>query len=244
MEFIVFIGVILVVFFIWIGPSQMSYNRSQKMLIKTELMKNREGFQGDVFLSHWDSSGLEIDNSKKELRIFNQQIEKSFPFAKLVSAEILADELSITKTNRGSQIAGTAIGAVLAGGAGAVIGGLSGSKTTKHGGIQRLVLRIIVDDFDAPKHDILFLNWKGYSGKDTADRHGPFKEAFEKADAWHARLTSIIREASASQTTAGSDISISEELGKLSDLHDKGVLSDEEFSRAKLKILNSPISKT
>ena len=33
-------------------------------------------------------------------------------------------------------------------------------------------------------------------------------------------------------------MSVSEELGKLGELHQRGVLSDEEFSRAKARVLN------
>lgn len=35
-------------------------------------------------------------------------------------------------------------------------------------------------------------------------------------------------------------MSMSEELGKLGELHQRGVLTDEEFARAKLRLLGSP----
>jgi phage shock protein C len=37
-------------------------------------------------------------------------------------------------------------------------------------------------------------------------------------------------------------MSVSDELGKLGDLHQKGVLSDEEFARAKAKVLSGSAS--
>lgn len=39
-------------------------------------------------------------------------------------------------------------------------------------------------------------------------------------------------------------MSVSDELGKLGDLHQRGILSDEEFSNAKARVLGGPAART
>ena len=53
---------------------------------------------------------------------------------------------------------------------------------------------------------------------------------------------SVEKEESESQTnleTTGQSINLSEELSKLNDLKEKGIISQEEFEKAKNKLLNN-----
>lgn len=73
--------------------------------------------------------------------------------------DILSSELidvksgvTITKTDRGSQIAGVVVGGVLMGGVGALIGGLTGKKVSKKIDTGYTVLKITVNDTENPVH--------------------------------------------------------------------------------------------
>lgn len=65
--------------------------------------------------------------------------------ADILSVEIITDGVSVTRTDRGGQVVGAAVGGALLGGAGAVIGGLS-SATTSTNVVSSIELRLLVND--------------------------------------------------------------------------------------------------
>jgi hypothetical protein len=107
-------------------------------------------------------------------------------FDELVSIEVVSNGRTITKTNRGSQVLGAAVGGLALGGVGAIIGGLSGStradeKTTS------VVLRLITKDIDHPLIDIVVHS--GFSLRPDALKKLPYYADMEQ---WYARIQAII----------------------------------------------------
>jgi len=80
----------------------------------------------------------------------------AFPVKSVLAAEVFEDGESIIRSSRVSQAAGAAIGGLVFGGAGAVVGALSGSKTSSTHARQ-LDLRLLVDDVSNPNFDVRFL---------------------------------------------------------------------------------------
>jgi hypothetical protein len=74
---------------------------------------------------------------------------KIFSYRDILESEVLEDGHSVTKTSRSSQLAGTLVGGLLLGGVGAIIGGLSGKKTT-HKKVTRIELKVVVNDTSHP----------------------------------------------------------------------------------------------
>lgn len=74
--------------------------------------------------------GLSIDSSSQQICLIVGDVLFPNPFSAVLEAEIVVDGKTVTKTSRGSQAVGVVVGAVLAGGLGAVIGGLSASSST------------------------------------------------------------------------------------------------------------------
>ena len=133
------------------------------------------------------------------------------------------------------------------GGVGAVIGGLSGRKTNTEK-VTKITLRIIVNDPANPIYDVCFLS------SETNKNSATYKSAIEKAQEWLARLDVMIKRAdkineaqpiaetiqkvkkSKKVKKAKTSCSVSDELIKLTDLRDGGLLTDAEFEHRKSKL--------
>lgn len=73
----------------------------------------------------------------------------SVAYDRIIKSEVVVDSESImqTSTNRGSQLVGALAGSAIAGGVGAIIGGTTGSKTSKiHKQINSVELKILTMD--------------------------------------------------------------------------------------------------
>lgn len=191
--------------------------------------------------------GILLDEQRKEICLWryananvNQRQNIRLYYKDILSIEIIEDDISITKTNRISQVGGALLGGVLLGGVGAVIGGLSGKKETSKSKVKNLELKIIINDTSKPIFTISLLPDKsdGVSTEDVV-----YKNAKEKAYHWHAVFEAIIKQADAEEQQAEKSNtfengSVSDELKKLAELKESGILTDDEFLQQKQKVLN------
>ena len=121
-----------------------------------------------------------LDSLKMSVRVISSQ--------DILSTELFEDGITVTKTVRSSQIGLALIGGIAFGGIGAVIGGLSG-KTHSSKKIQRVALRLIVNDTVEPLHEVTFLDTE-------TNRDGIlYKLAMEKARHWHGLMEVVIKRA-------------------------------------------------
>jgi len=143
---------------------------------------------------------------------------------------------------RGSQIAGALIGNIAFGGVGAIIGGLSG-KTKSTGTVSKIDLRLTVNDTKRPIFDITFLN------KETKKDKPVYQQALQTARQCHGLVEVLIKRAdmddklqaqsanAAMMQQTGQQMSVADELKKLSDLKDSGALTAEEYQQQKRKLI-------
>lgn len=132
-------------------------------------------------------AGLAIDTKTNRFAIgTNSSDVKVFNFSQLVSVEVLKNGTSISKTNRGSQVAGAAIGAVLLGPIGLLLGGLTGSKRSVEK-IDKLSLKIYTDDLLRPANEIVFFDMPK-----TKPDSILVKAASEELDTWFGRFQTIM----------------------------------------------------
>jgi hypothetical protein len=156
----------------------------------------------------------------------------------IFSSEIFEDGVTITKTVRSSQIGGALIGGLALGGVGAVVGGLTG-KTQASDKVDKVDLRLTVNDTKNPIFNLNFLNLP-MKKNDTQ-----YKQAIERARHWHGLIEVLIKLADNEDkaVTKMKDPpkplvgSIADELKKLAELRDEGILSVDEFQQQKLKLL-------
>lgn len=143
------------------------------------------------------------------------------PFKDVVSAELKENGKTIIKTSISSQVGRAAVGGLLFGGIGAIIGGTSGNKkeNTK---ITKTYLLINTTNISEPFHQINFIG---------ADR-------FKESRHWHGILKGIIHKNKIELLQdKKEDVSFYDELLKLNKLLKDGILTQEEFQKCKQKFL-------
>lgn len=203
-----------------------------------DLVRSRSDFDAsDVYVSHWDLNGLAIDAISSRLLIVRGGEQRIILAKNIISVEVIADDATLVKTNRGSQAVGAGVGAILFGPAGFVVGGLSGSRRHERR-VVRLLLRIVTTEFDCPNHDVLL--HQSIDGKGDAPDSFTVMNAMQLAETWHSRVSALIRhgEALTESTHVPSSPSLADELRKLEDLRRDGVLTDEEFAAQKRLLLD------
>jgi len=195
------------------------------------------------------NSGLSFDESRKKICVIINRggyiSQRIIEYKDIISVEIFEDGSSVTKTVRSSQIGGAVIGGLVLGGVGAIIGGLSG-KTETSGKIKRVDLRLILNDTNSPLHDVVLMNIE--AKKESII----YTHAIQQARFWHGLIEVLIKRADAEDRSlqlegrpaavAASTLSIADEIKKLSELHQAGVLTAEEFQQQKNKLLNSVVA--
>ncbi len=188
-----------------------------------------------------EKSALAIDEQKRKICLIDYGRKnltcRIISYKDLLSSEIFEDGETVTSTVRSSQIGGALIGALALGGIGAVIGGLSG-KTKSSDKVKYMVLRLIVNDTKNPLHEIEFLKFI------TKKSDSEYRKAMQQARHWHGLIEILIKRAdiedkenAANNVVQISQSSIADEIKKLSELRDAGILSDVEFQQQKEKLL-------
>lgn len=121
--------------------------------------------------------GVAIDRAGRRLCLIDGADKRVVPFSDLIAVELCIDGDTVTKTARGGQLVGMAAGALLAGGVGAIVGGLSGSKKSKRK-VTDVTLKLLVNDIARPSHAVHFI--PGQVPQFVAD--AAIKEAAEWVD--------------------------------------------------------------
>lgn len=168
---------------------------------------------------------LQVDENNQLFKIGNSP--ECFPFSCLVNFELNEDGETITKGGLGRA----AVGGVLFGGAGAVVGGVTGGKKTKTI-IKNIYIRISLNDpwIKNSKIDILNTEVK----KDSL-LYSPYKALSDKIiSALEVIVDSQeqIDEAPAIQVSSSAD-----EILKYKQLLDMGAITEDEFNQKKKQLL-------
>jgi len=183
-------------------------------------------------------SGIAIDESRKKICFLEWDMDGRFQrkiidYRDVLASEIEEDGETVTKTQRGSQIGGALIGGLALGGAGAIIGGLSG-KTVSSNVASGISLTVTVNSTEDPVFEFVLFSASGEDGFG-------YSAASAEARHWHGLLTAVIKQAdiedAASEKAEAQSGSVADELAKLAALKEQGILSDDEFSAQKQKLL-------
>lgn len=242
----IFIAVVLV-----IGVAQVINTSNKKEEMELKLKSLPEFYPTQQVMGCDGNSGLAVDEPRKKICLITNNgtivSQRIISYKDIFSVEIFEDGTSVTKTMRSSQIGGAVVGGFLLGGVGAIIGGLSG-KTETSGKIKRIALRLIVNDTNAPLHDVAFMNIEGK--KDGTI----YTHAIQLARRWHGIVEVLIKRADAEERNLQASeyqipptlpsASIADEIKKLADLHNSGILTPDEFQQQKAKLLgtNQPVA--
>jgi len=117
-----------------------------------------------------------------------REAPRLYSFDQLVAVDVERNGSSLQKTNRGSQMMGAAVGGVLLGPVGLLLGGLTGTKREEVR-VKRLSLKLFTNDLQKPVSEVVFFNHPQGVKPDSL----VVKTAAQQLDEWHGRFRTILR---------------------------------------------------
>lgn len=186
-----------------------------------------------------------VDDKRKKVCYINDYSTRIIPYGIIMGVEVVDDGQTIFEKSAIRTVGGALAGGVIAGNAGAVIGGLSGgNKQNKLASLVQVKLRI--KDINSPVIVINAFNTRNMTAEgkpikvDSLEGHIYLKglsDAQKIAD-----IVGVIVEENKTNTpiTSQSPVFIADELKKLADLKKDGVLTEEEFNQQKTVLLGTP----
>jgi hypothetical protein len=211
----------------------------------------------DYHISKDKKSLIAVDESSQKVCFIDNNhgvAKRVYSYKDLITSEIAEDGEAVTTTSRTSQLGGIILGGMVAGGAGAAVGALSANKSTKSE-IQAITLQITVNDTRNPVYYIKFL----YVVEAIRKNNPEYQYAIKQVNHWHGLISVLIRRADAdTQETKQQELvsavasntsreeppasiastSVADELVKLADLLKQGLITSEEFSEMKKKLIS------
>jgi len=181
------------------------------------------------------SSGISIgfDGQRKKI-CFLDMMHKPliYDYTKILQCEVVIDGQTVLRQSTSSTIGRAVLGGILTGGVGALIGGVTG-KRTQDEKINNLDLKVVVNDTANPVFKINFLNIKTQKGSAF------YKMCYQKIETWHGIISVLIRQGQndITETSARPSPSVADELKKLRELVDNGILTGDEFDKQKAKLI-------
>ena len=241
MDFLTWVIVVMVVMIIAAVFQSIGISNKQKSM-ETQLARIHNFRATQKVMGADGNTGLAIDEHRKSVCLINnRQKNVSLRFCSykdLLSSEVFEDGITVTKTVRSSQVGGALLGGLVLGGVGAIIGGLSG-KTQTSGKVKSIDLRLTINDTKGPLHNVNFLV------SETEKNNSIYQSAIQQARHWHGLIEILIKradmedKANITDNTLKPDTrSIADEIKKLAELRDTGILSFDEFEQQKIKLLD------
>ena len=139
-------------------------------------------------------TAIGIDETKMEIiHLSRPYLTDSFkqtkiPFPKVLEVKLIEDDQVVTSVNRAGQVGGALVGGMLAGGVGAIIGGLGASQRSDKE-VKKINLEIVIDNITSPILNVSFMNEdlpiKNYEPK--------YKTKYEVANKWYRSFTVILK---------------------------------------------------
>ncbi|TIX46100.1 MAG: hypothetical protein E5W81_00545 [Mesorhizobium sp.] len=146
------------------------------------------------YKSPTEQNGIALDLGREKIAIIPNRLTQRqhaleplvYPFSDLIAVEVVRDGLSVVKTKRGSQLAGAAIGGVLLGPAGIIVGGLSGAKRQENK-IEKLSLKLYTNHLVLPVQELVFCDLPRVGIDPKRAEH-----VIGELDQWYGRLRAIV----------------------------------------------------
>lgn len=193
-----------------------------------------------------------VDNEGRKICIMNEYSQKILPFEDIINVELIENGITLTTKSTIRTIGGTLVGGALAGGAGAIVGGLSGnSKNIQK--VSDVQIRMRIRNLDDPAivikcFDAKTMTVEGKPIKPTSMEGHLYREGKQHAQRILDLVSVIIDDVdknnssattiTSTTTSSSSSTSIADELKKLAELKNDGILTQSEFDEQKAKILS------
>lgn len=187
-----------------------------------------------------ESAILVIDDNRQKLVLLSltetKPICKEANYEDLLSVSLETDGQTIFEKSTMRTVAGAAVGGALFGGAGAVVGGLSGN-TSSVKAIGKIVVKFVFRDIENPNYELVLLNVTPI--KPTDLDYNRVQKALALGNKIKDIGSIIIDKVDNSKNEQSqiSNLSVAEELKKFADLVKEGIISQKDFEEQKKKLL-------
>lgn len=234
MELWVVLGAVFVAAII-VGVMQADAKKKKRVTLESAF-DSQDGLMATHRFAGEDcKTAIAVDESARKVCLLKSPDQMDvYAYEDVLSCEVFEDGESVTKTVRSSQALGAILGGIAFGGVGALVGGLSGAKKSQ-GKVRRIDIRIVVNDMKSPIHDVCFLD------TETPKNGSLYTAASERARFWSGLLSVAMKQGTEGSSSPGTEAvrpSASDEIRALAKLRDDGLLTDEEFSAQKAKVLS------
>lgn len=185
-----------------------------------------------------------MDDFYKVLVIIGQGTHDIINYADIIQVSYVENGTQLYTKSAGRTVGGAIVGGVLMGGAGAVVGGLSGAST-QNMEIRSIEVKILLRNTNRTSCVLNFMKAnRNLKTKDETDRR--LYESYSKSANQAKDILSVIIDNVKQTSTAvarpvmtTTSTSVADELIKLAKLKADGVLTEEEFQAQKSKLLSS-----
>lgn len=177
--------------------TNMKYDDIHNKKLSNSLKESLEEYNfnyTDSYITQDFLSGIAINTENEKVAILTRHNNKSkfqldeINFSDILESKVIEDNITVTKSSKGGLIGGAAVGSMVAGGVGAIIGGLSGNKVSRDS-VLSMTLEIVVNDLSNPLHEIKFLYSPTPIKKDTVF----YKQIHSDINKWHKTITVIMK---------------------------------------------------
>ncbi len=240
-EIYVWIGLFVAIFIIALVVSIKRTNKRHDVI---QGMKSNSNFKVSSEITSDDAKfWVGISNESEQIKIVNLQSngEKSsedlIEFSNIISVELLEDGKTTYSKSTIRTIGGAALGGVLAGGAGVIVGGLSGNTNVKNE-ISKIEVKLLLRDYKKSSIIVSF-----YSDSEI-EKGGliynlAHTNAMQLIDEIKVIIDKADREYAQTHINNNQPIDVSQEIERLYDLKVRGIISEEEFRKLKERHINN-----
>jgi hypothetical protein len=213
--------------------------------IKEEKLPTKAGVESSISVKNIGNYLFIMDNFFKILVLIGESSHKVLNYTDIIDVSYEENGNQLFTKSTGRTVGGAIVGGMLMGGAGAVVGGLSGnSKQNKE--IKSMNVKILLRNSDQTTYTLYFKESSGVLKTKEENDRKLYEKFFKNANRAKDLLSIIIDEGKRSvpqvvpvlaQPTVSQTPSVADELTKLAKLKADGILTEEEFQAQKAKLL-------
>ena len=233
----------LLIFIIIIIVIVIKENKKRKNLLDS-ILNNTNNFTASFIIRNWEERYMiAIDDDRRKIIYINENknIKQIFEFKDVISVNLIEDSNIIYSKSAARTIGGGIIGGIIGGGAGAVIGGLSGSSEGSKV-IDSIKVKILLQNNQTSAIYIDCLNSSVGTRSDSFTYKLAIEEAIKITDKISVIINLIEREGKSTHIDSDENkstniFSLTEELEKLYNLKEKGIVSEDEYEIIKKELI-------